>query len=94
MERSKLLGNMNFVTAIAAFFHLSFIMDLKYPKQSETLGDLLQRRVCKYGDESGMCFYFSNDHDPHRILILPLSATVLGQAGAIISMSNPPIPPR
>ena len=55
VERSKLLGNMNFVTAIAAFFHLCFIMDLKYPKQSQTLADLLQRRVCKYGDESGEC---------------------------------------
>ena len=53
MERIKLLGNLDIVSAIAAFFHLCFIMDLKYPKQSETLADLLQRRVCKYGDESG-----------------------------------------
>ena len=67
VERSKLLGNMNFVTAIAAFFHLYFIMDLKYPKQSQTLADLLQRRVCKYGDESGECVNFIITHN-HRIV--------------------------
>ena len=75
MERSKLLGNMNFVTAIAAFFHLSFIMDLKYPKQSQTLADLLQRRVCKYGDESGECVYFIITHN-HRINHRIVSAKV------------------
>jgi len=28
-------------------------MDRKYPKGGQTVADLIQRRVCKYGDESG-----------------------------------------
>ena len=31
-ENAKLLGNMDMVTALAAFFHLCFVFDLKYPK--------------------------------------------------------------
>lgn len=33
-ENDKLLGNMDLFTALAAFFHLCFTFDLKYPKVS------------------------------------------------------------
>ena len=36
-EKVKLLGNLDFTTAIAAFFHLCFVFDLKYPKVKEIL---------------------------------------------------------
>ena len=32
VEGQKLLGNLNFVTAISSFIHLAFCFDLKYPK--------------------------------------------------------------
>ena len=31
VEEEKLLGNMDLVTALAAFFHTCFVFDLKYP---------------------------------------------------------------
>ena len=31
-EGKKLVGNMDFVSALAAFFHVCFIFDLKYPQ--------------------------------------------------------------
>ena len=33
-EHAKLLGNMDLISALAAFFHLCFTFDLKYPKVS------------------------------------------------------------
>ena len=33
-EKVKLLGNMDLVSVLAAYFHLCFIFDLKYPKVS------------------------------------------------------------
>ena len=32
VDGQKLLGNLNFVTAISSFLHLAFVFDLKYPK--------------------------------------------------------------
>ena len=32
VEHSRLLGNLDIVTAIAAFMHLCFVFDIKYPK--------------------------------------------------------------
>ena len=40
LENTKLLGNMDMVTAIAAFFHLCFVFDLKYPKVRTLLVNL------------------------------------------------------
>jgi len=53
VDQSKLLGNLTILQGIGAFFHLCFCFDLKYPKGGQTMADLIQRQVCKYGDESG-----------------------------------------
>ena len=52
-ESNKLIGNMDLVTALAAFYHLCFIFSLRYPPEGQTVADLIQRLVCKYGDKSG-----------------------------------------
>lgn len=57
VEKDELLGTLEFDDAVAAFIHISFVCDLKYPKEASTLGDILQRQVAKYGDDSGTrCF--------------------------------------
>ena len=33
-EKEKIIGNLDFPTAIAAFLHLCFVVNLKYPKVS------------------------------------------------------------
>ena len=77
---------MDLVTALAAFFHLCFCFDLKYPQvrimsmlrislydlfiqSGQTVADLLQRRCCKYGDDSGMIFVLVQTFIQKLILI-------------------------
>jgi len=45
-EGEKLLGNLDIVMALAAFYHLCFVMDMNYPKGGQTVADLSQMRVC------------------------------------------------
>jgi len=52
-EKEKIIGNLDFPTAIAAFLHLCFVVNLKYPKECQTVCDILQRKVAEYGDDSG-----------------------------------------
>jgi len=52
-DGEKLLGNLSLSTAIAAFLHVSFVFNMKYPKGAQTLADIFQRRFAKYGDDSG-----------------------------------------
>jgi len=57
VEQDELLGALELAEAVAAFLHLCFVCDLKYPKEASTLADILQRQVAKYGDETGSrCF--------------------------------------
>ena len=57
---------MDLVSALAAFYHLSFCFDLKYPKEGQTVADLLQRRVCKYGDGSGAMIINNFSGEPSK----------------------------
>ena len=40
--------------AIAGFLHLAFVFGVEYPKCAETVGDILQRQIARYGDDSGI----------------------------------------
>merc|ERR1712096_364007 len=53
VEKVKLMGNLSITESIAAFLHLAFIVDLQYPKEAQTVCDIVQRRFAKYGDSSG-----------------------------------------
>lgn len=44
---------MDLSAAITAFLQVCFVFNLNYPKECQTLADILQRRVAKYGDETG-----------------------------------------
>ena len=52
-EREKLLGNLDLFSAIASLLHLCFVVNLQYPKECQTMCDILQRKVAEYGDDSG-----------------------------------------
>jgi len=43
MEQKKVLTGMTLARAIASFFHITFIDQLKYPPKVETVAILLQR---------------------------------------------------
>lgn len=53
VEKELLLANLDLPEAIAGFLHLAFVLNLKYAKESQTLLDIMQRLVAKYGDDSG-----------------------------------------
>lgn len=68
VEKQRILSNLDLSSAIASLLHLAFVFNIKYPKvmlyirfifsntlfqESQTLGDILQRLVARYGDESG-----------------------------------------
>ena len=40
-------------SAISSFIHVSFILNLHYPKGAEMLADILQRRFARFGSHSG-----------------------------------------
>jgi len=50
-EQKKVLGNLSFPTALATFFHIVFIGQLKYPADNEAVAILLQRRLAKIDEE-------------------------------------------
>ena len=52
-----MLENLDISEAIGSLLHLSFVFDLKYSKEAETLCDIFQRRFAKYGDDSGNGIY-------------------------------------
>ncbi len=57
MEQRKILSGMTLTTAIASFFHISFIGQLKYPMKGEAVAIVLQRKFAKV-DEEGEQSYF------------------------------------
>lgn len=60
MEQKKVLRGMTLSTAIAAFFHISFIGQLKYPLKGEAVAILLQRRLAKVDEEGKYNIIFEN----------------------------------
>ena len=50
VERQGLLFDLDLAQCIAAFLHLCFCFGLKYPRESETVCDFLQRIVADYGN--------------------------------------------
>ena len=61
MDKSKLMGNMTITQAIGSFLHLCFTFNLEYPKQAQTVADIWQRRIAKYGDGLGKTKIMYND---------------------------------
>ena len=53
VDKMRYLESLTIVQAIASFLHLSFVFGLDYPKETQTVADILQRRFAKYGDDSG-----------------------------------------
>jgi len=66
-EEEKLLGNMDIITALAAFYHTCFVFDLKYPVNGQTIADLIQRLVCKHGDQSGTRTWRRKDNAVNKV---------------------------
>jgi len=78
-ERSRLLGPMDMFEAIASFLHLAFVFNLKYLKGSQTICDIMQRRVAKYGDGSGTRTHSSSNAAKSRL------SKYLNELGKILS---------
>jgi hypothetical protein len=53
VEQTKVLKDLTLANAIASFFHIVFIGQLKYPDEGDAVATFLQRRVAKV-DEKGM----------------------------------------
>ncbi len=51
LEQRKVLSGMNLPTAVASFFHVAFIGQLRYPREGEAVAILLQRRLAKVDPE-------------------------------------------
>jgi hypothetical protein len=51
VEKKKVLEDLTFTSAIASFFHIIFILQLKYPEEAEAVTILLQRKVAKVDEE-------------------------------------------
>jgi hypothetical protein len=51
LEQKKVLRGMTFPVALASFFHIVFIGQLKYPPKGESVAILLQRRLAKVDEE-------------------------------------------
>ena len=67
-EKVKLLGNMDLVWVLAAYFHLCFIFDLKYPKVS-ILKHRLYTAHSKIDRKSTLCTVFlSVSNTPLKLL--------------------------
>ena len=53
MDKSRLLANLSIVQAVSSLLHLSFVFNLKYVEEAQTVADIWQRMFAKYGDASG-----------------------------------------
>ncbi len=51
LEQRKVLSGMKLTTAVASFFHVAFIGQLRYPREGEAVAILLQRRLAKVDPE-------------------------------------------
>jgi hypothetical protein len=51
LEQRKVLSGMNLPTAVASFFHVAFIGQLRYPREGEAVAILLQRKLAKVDPE-------------------------------------------
>ena len=52
-DRVCLLECQKLYDTLASCFELCFSFQLKYPKECHTVAQIIQTRVCKYGDDSG-----------------------------------------
>lgn len=59
MEQKKVLTGMTLANAIASFFHITFIDQLKYPPKVEAVAILLQRWLAKVNEEGKNSFLLS-----------------------------------
>ncbi len=51
LEQRKVLSGMKLTTAVASFFHVAFIGQLRYPREGEAVAILLQRKLAKVDPE-------------------------------------------
>ena len=54
VEKNPLLENIpDIQSAIAAFIHVSFVLNMSYPKNADLLADVLQRKFAQFGSDLG-----------------------------------------
>ena len=54
VEKIPLLENIvDIQSAIAAFIHISFVLNMSYPKSADLLADVLQRKFARFGSDLG-----------------------------------------
>ena len=51
-DKVKLLDGQDFLSALSSYYETAFCFQLKYPKECQTVANLMQLRVAKYGDPS------------------------------------------
>jgi len=67
VDKMKVLGELTLVQGIASFLHLAFSFNLQYPKESQTVADIWQRKFAMYGTPTGTRTHSKKDSAMARI---------------------------
>ena len=67
VDREKLLDGQDFMSAMASYFELCFVFQLEYPKQSQTVINILQHRAARYGDDKGSLTHMRKDSAMNKL---------------------------
>lgn len=62
VERKVLFSGLNFEEAVAAYFHLCFVANLKYPEKGESVAIWLQRRIAGIVDKGNLANYLETKY--------------------------------
>ena len=49
-DKVKLLDGQDLLSALSSYYETAFCFQLKYPKEAQTVANIIQIRVAKYGD--------------------------------------------
>ena len=49
-DRVKILEPQDLLSALSSFYELAFCFQLQYAKEAQTVCNIIQLRICKYGD--------------------------------------------
>ena len=52
-DRQKLLNGQDLMSALASYFELCFVFQLEYPRECQTVVNILQHKAARYGDDKG-----------------------------------------
>ena len=66
-DRHKLLGGQDLMSAMASYFELCFVFQLEYPRQSQTVINILQHKAARYGDDKGTLTHMRKDTAMNRM---------------------------